>query len=248
MPYSPATYEEKPYNRCIDCMHIGKKCDGPDFLAMEIPRLCEWCRLRKDYLHSQDAKWTNAFIADAAEVSKKTVDRFFAGDIDDLKITTAARIIKVLVNGTWGQYPCAMAAMAEKEEVYVDNPAIVEQCRHLQETLDALTIAHKREVAEIREYEQGRIEYLKEQVRFKEEQMRAKDKLLDERRDFIKRKDRWIAILAISLALTVLIIIAALVIDSMNPDVGFFWLDKLKATFGGIAHRGIVDGIKNALL
>lgn len=247
MPFSPATYEEKPYNRCIDCVHIGKNCDGPDFLAMDIPRLCEWCRLRKDYLHSQDKKWTNAYIADAAGLSEKTIKRFFVGDVDDLKLTTAASIIKVLVNGTWGQYPCALAALAEKEEVYVDNPAIVEQCRRLQESLDSLTITHKREIAEIREYEQGRIEYLKEQVRFKEEQMRAKDKLLDERRDFIKRKDRWIAILAVSLAVALLLIIAALVLDGLNPDMGFFWLDKLQTAFGGIAHNGAAGSI-NPLL
>lgn len=241
MPYSPATYEEKPYNRCVDCEYIGVKCDGPNFLAMDILRLCEWCRLRKDYLHSKDAKWTNAYIAEAAGVSKKTVDRFFAGDIDDPKIISIASIIKVLVNGTWGQYPCAMAAMAEKEEVYVDNPAIVEQCRHLQESLDALAISHKREIVEIREYEHGRIEYLKEQ-------MNAKDKLLQERYDFLKRKDKWIAILASSLAVALLLIFAALVMDAMNPDMGFFWLDELKATFGGMTHSGVIDGIKNALL
>ena len=189
-----------------------------------------------------------AFIADAAGLSEKTIKRFFAGDVDDLKLTTVASVIRVLVDGTWGQYPCAMAAMAEKEEVYVDNPVIVEQCKHLQETLDALTIAHKREIAEIREYEQGRIEYLKEQVRFKEEQMRAKDKLLDERRDFMKRKDRWIAILAIALAATMLVILAALVVDLLNADIGFFWLDKLKAAIDGVAHSGPTGSINNSLL
>lgn len=221
MPFSPATYEEKPYNRCIDCIHIGKNCDGPDFLAMEIPRLCEWCRLRKDYLHSKDKKWTNAYIADAAGLSEKTIKRFFAGDLDDLKLSTAASIIKVLVNGTWGQYPCALAAMAEQE--YGDSHAIAEQCKQLQETLDALTATHKREISEIREFEQGRVEYLKKQVAFKEEQMRAKDQLLHERYEFIKRKDRIIALLGILLAVALLVIIAALVIDRLNPEVGFFW-------------------------
>ena len=241
MPYSPATYEEKPYNRCVDCVHTGQKCDGPNFLAMDIPRLCEWSRLRKDYLHTLDKKWTNAYIADASKLSEKTVARFFAGDIEDLKLTTAASIIKVLIDGTWGKYPCAMAAL-ETETVYVDNPAIVDQCKHLQESLDALTIAHKREVAEIREYEQGRIEYLKEQVRFKEEQMRSKDKLLQERYDFLKRKDKWIAILASALAVALLLIITALVIDSMNPNMGFFWLEELKATFSN-TKQYITDNI-----
>ena len=197
MPFSPTTYEEKPYNRCIDCVHIGKKCDGPDFLAMEIPRLCEWSRMRKDYLHRKDAKWTNAYIAERADVSKTTVDRFFVGDIEDLKFSTAARIIKVLVNGTWGQYPCSMAANE-------DNSKTESEFERLRELLSE---------------EKAKTAYLKDQVAFKEEQMRLKDqqiadrgKLLDERRDFLHRKDRVIVILAVLLGVCVLSIL------------GLFWL------------------------
>lgn len=43
-----------------------------------------------------------------------------------------------------------------------------------------------------------------------------------------------------------LVIIAALVVDHLNPDMGFFWLDKLSATFGsGVNHSG--GGIKTLL-
>ncbi len=174
MPFSPATYEEKPYNRCIDCMHIGKKCDGPNFLAMETPRLCEWARLRKDYLHSQNPKWTNAYIANEADTSKTTVDRFLAGDMDDLKLSTAARIIKVLVNGTWGQYPCALAAMGENF-----NPAIIEQCRQLQATLNDISNRHKEDIAAVKAEAQTKIDFLRGQVEFKQSQMDAKDKIID---------------------------------------------------------------------
>lgn len=199
MPYSPATYEEKPYNRCVDCIHIGKDCDGPDFLAMSIERLCEWAKLRKSYLGISDKKWTNAYIAEQADVSRATVDRFLAGDIDDLKFTTASRIIKVLVNGTWGQYPCAMAA----------GDASGFECEHLKELLEA---------------ENKKTEYLKKQVEFKESQMLAKDKILGERADFLRLKDKYIGILAAALALCLVVIIGALVIDAMNPNMGFFWV------------------------
>lgn len=210
MPFSPQTLEEKPYNMCVNCAHIGKRCDGPNFLAMDMSRLCEWSRLRKDYLHSLDTRWTNAYIAEQASVSKVSIDRFLSGNVDDIKISTIARIIKVLVNGSWGQYPCAMAA-DNLEPIYVDNPALVERCERLQADL-AATRADDRQ----------KIDFLKDQIKFQEEQMAGKDKLLAERYGFIKRKDRAIVTLSIFLGVAVVLIIAALIVDLLNPYYGFF--------------------------
>ena len=210
MPFSPQTLEEKPYNMCVKCTHIGKRCDGPNFLAMNMPRLCEWSRLRKDYLHSLDPKWTNAYIAEQASVSKVSVDRFLSGNVDDIKMSTIARIIKVLVNGSWGQYPCAMAA-DNLEPIYVDNPALVERCERLQADLDAA-----------RADDRQKIDFLKGQIKFKEEQMAGKDKLLAESYGFIKKKDRAIIALSILLGIAVVIILALLIADLVSPDYGFF--------------------------
>lgn len=204
MPFSPATYEEKPYNRCIDCVHIGKQCDGPNFLAMEMPRLSEWSRLRKAFLQSKDPKWTNAYIAECAGLSKTTVDRFLSGDLDDIKLSTAARIIKVLVDGTWGQYPCSLAA----GESGSSESAKIE-CEYLRSLLES---------------EQRKVSHLKEQVDFRGGQMISKDKLLDEHADFLRLKDKTIRLLAGLLGLCVVIIIGFFVMDFMNPVKGFFWL------------------------
>lgn len=218
MPFSPKSLEEKPYNACLNCAHIGKKCDGPNFLAMSIERWCEWCRLRKEYLG-----WTNAHVADLAEISKVSVDRAMSGNVKDLRISTMQAITRALVNGTWGQYPCAMAEMNDAQTVYVDNPVLVEraehadhECKRLQETLDS-----------IRADDQRKIEFLKEQVKFKEEQMKEKDKLLAERYQFLKRKDKVILTLSILLSICVLLIITALIVDRMNSGIGFFWLESM---------------------
>lgn len=210
MPFSPQTLEEKPYNMCVKCTHIGKRCDGPNFLAMNMPRLCEWSRLRKDYLHNLDTRWTNAYIAEQASVSKVSIDRFLSGNVDDIKISTIARIIKVLVNGSWGQYPCAMTA-DNPEPIYVDNPTLVERCERLQADL-AATRADDRQ----------KIDFLKDQIKFQEEQMTGKDKLLAERYGFIKKKDRAIITLSILLGIAVVIILALLIADLVSPDYGFF--------------------------
>ena len=214
MPFSPKTLEEKPYNQCVNCVHIGNDCDGPNFLAMTTERWCEWCHLRKDYLN-----WTNAKIAELANVSKISVDRIMSGDVKDLRSSTMQAITKALVNGSWGQYPCAMASNSG------NNSVIVEQCKTLQAALDKLTEEHKIEIQEVRQAEKGKIDFLQKQIAFKEHQMEEKDRLLSERYSFLKRKDGIITLLGSLLAICLLVIIAALVIDGLNPDIGFFWVN-----------------------
>lgn len=136
-PFSMKDYEEKPYNTCINCIHIGKHCDGPNFLAMSTERWCEWCKLRKQYL-----RFSNAHIAELADVAEVTVDRIMSGHAKDLRFTTMQAITKVLVNGSWGQHPCAIASLSDMQTVYVENPD-----------------------------SQKKIEFLKEQVKIKDQQI-----------------------------------------------------------------------------
>ena len=165
MPFSPETLEEKPYNICISCPKIGQTCDGPNFLAMSVERWCEWCRLRRDFLG-----WRNSYLAEKAGVSKMSIDRIMAGDVKDLRITTMQAVTRALINGSWGQSPCALVTETEKE-IHVDNLVIVAQCQHLQNTLDTLTEEHKRDLAFIREEAQKKIDFLREQVVIKDKQI-----------------------------------------------------------------------------
>lgn len=183
MPFSPETLEEKPYNICISCPKIGQTCDGPNFLAMSVERWCEWCHLRRDHL-----KWKNQTIADKSGVSKITIDRIMAGDAKDLRITTMQAVTRALVNGTWGQSPCVLVTETEKE-IQVDNPVIIAQCQHLQNSLDTLTVEHKAEVAAIRAEAQRKIDFLREQIAFKERQMDSKDKHIEWLQSLIKSKE-----------------------------------------------------------
>ena len=162
MPFSPETLEEKPYNICVTCSRMGNTCDGPNFLAMSIDRWCEWVHLRKDFL-----KWKNTTIAEKSGVSKISVDRVMAGDVKDLRITTMQAITRALINGTWGQYPCALVAESEKE-IYIDNPVIIAQCQHLQDTMDKLSEEYKTEVAAVRAEAQRKIDFLREQIAIKD--------------------------------------------------------------------------------
>ena len=165
MPFSPETLEEKPYNICICCPYIGQTCDGPNFLAMSVEEFCEWCRLRRDYLG-----WKNQKVADKAGVSKISVDRIMAGDSKDLRITTMQAVARALVNGVWGKSPCVLVAETKKE-IQVDNPVIVAQCQHLQNTLDTLTEEHKKDLAFVREEAQKKIDFLLDQITIKDKQI-----------------------------------------------------------------------------
>lgn len=198
--YSPHNYEEKPYNQCLSCIHIGKKCDGPNFLAMTTERWCEWVRLRKEHLD-----WTNAKIAELAEVSKVSVDRIMAGNIKDLRTSTMQAVTKALVNGSWGQYPCALAAIMQEGES--DHAVLVNECEHLRHELRAA-----------QDQEQQKVAFLKQQIEFKEQQLREKDDMLRDRRAYIRRKDLVITIMTIILGLIVLLFI----IDAFNANFGYF--------------------------
>lgn len=214
MPFSPQSIEAKPYNMCIDCQHIGKRCDGPNFLAMNTERWCEWCKLRKEFLG-----WTNAHVAEVAEVAKVSVDRVMSGNVKDLRISTMQAITRALVNGSWGQYPCAMAETTE-------NPALVAECGNLRAEI-------KRQAAQIEEMHKEE----QERERRYDEQLREKDKVIAERGAFMRRKDRYIAIFFILAIVAWFLIFAALAIDKANSDIGFFWLeDTLSAVFGN--HTG----------
>lgn len=218
MAYTPQSLEEKPYNLCLNCVHIGKNCDGPNFLTMDAERWSEWCRLRKDYLG-----WTNAYIAELAGISKVSVDRAISGNIKDMRITTVQAITKALVSGvggSWGKYPCAMADIGETEVIHVDNPNLIaklekaeSECRKLENTIETMKEEHRADM-----------DYMKDQ-------MAAKDKLLSERYDFLKLKDRVIKFLSTAIAVAVFIILAALIMDRLNPDMGFFWIDNISSVF-----------------
>ena len=116
---------------------------------------------------------------------KMTVELVEGADV----AATMQAVAKALVNGVWGHSPCVLVTETEKE-IYVDNPVIVAQCQHLQNTLDTLTAEYKAERAAFREEAQRKIDFLREQIVFKERQMDAKDKQIELLHSLLSRKDQ----------------------------------------------------------
>lgn len=207
--YEPSK-EEKPYDRCITCEKLGTRCDGPNFLAMTIERWCEWCRLRKEYLHI-----TNAYIAEAADVSKVTVDRIIAGSTTDIRTSTMQAVTRVLVNGTWGQYPCADPN--PEQEKADPNPALETRCEEqateitrLRGIIDQLNAEHRADLRHAEEERKIEVEHLYKEI----ETIRASyQRGLDDRAG-VRR-----ALIGVIIALVALILFFA-VDYTIFPDAG----------------------------
>lgn len=205
------TKEEKTYDKCIVCDHLGVCCDGPNFLAMTLERWCEWCRLRKEYLGL-----TNEKIAEEANVAKITVTRIMAlSNIGDIHLSTMQAVTRVLVGDTFGQYPCPLDAVS----VPADRSL-------LQAELDR---ANER-------YQSARasIDHLKSQVAFNEKQIDNKDCQLKES-DALIRSARSVSVfLATMLGMSLFVILAALAIDLQNDNIGYFWINGMENHFGAV--------------
>ena len=208
--------EEKGYNKCIKCEALGVTCDGPNLTAVSPDRFCEWCRLRKEYLG-----WTNAHLVEISGVSKATVDRIMAGTVTGLNGDTKSRIACALIYGVssegkaWGRHPCAMGASVETDSA------------KQAAALDALKEKYEKKIEELRKAERSKIEHLKEETEFYKNQLVNKDRMLDDRADYLRKKDKVIMALFGVVFLLMFVLIMALVVDFTNPDMGFFWREAL---------------------
>lgn len=93
----------KPYYRCLSCAKFRKACGGIPTRDLDLQNWCEYMRDVKEIAHL-----TNAFIAEQADVSSKTVERIMAINCDaDIRRATARRIEQVVI-GPVAKYFCDM--------------------------------------------------------------------------------------------------------------------------------------------
>lgn len=160
-----STFGEKPYNRCLSCQHRKVRCDGPRTSGLELKRWCEYMRDMKEI-----NGLTNLEIAQAADVSVKTVERLMALNADkDILRDTARRIENVIIGST-STYPCYLAfeeenrpdekvndAMRELERALADN-------KDYRQALDNIHSSYKAEMETIRAEAQKKIDFLLDEV------------------------------------------------------------------------------------
>jgi len=199
---------EKPFNKCLSCEYLGNGCSGPNLNAMTVERACEFLQLRRMQLG-----FTYQKTADITGLSLITVKRILTGKVKDPSFVSMQLLTFALVSDPKGKYPCAMHLFTKETE------DAVARCREAEEKLAAAEVQH----AKALDAERRKLDYVLKIEAQKEEQLHEKDKLLQERYNFLKQKDRAITILSVLLGVSVLLFIAALVVDFSNHDVGFFW-------------------------
>ena len=140
---------------------------------------------------------SNGEIADRSGVPKGTVDRIFSSDLSDCRLSTILPIICVLSGCRSDELDCTHDEQTEM--------SMMEKNAHLSETIERLEAENKRQ--------QETIDRIMVTV--------------SDMKGLARRRMRIISVLAIGLSAALLVIIAALVADKMNANVGFIWIQKL---------------------
>lgn len=158
----------KTYNRCLQCPHRKVRCNGPRTSSMELDR---WREFMRDMREVNGL--TNAYIAEEAKVSEKTVERLLsprAIDDKDIMRDTARRIENAIV-GSSNQYPCILAF---EESASGDAPKLKAALLELEQMQNVRDDA-KREVAHLL----TQIEQMKQQINFLLAENDRKAKIID---------------------------------------------------------------------
>ena len=158
-------FTDKPYYKCLVCSHFSEKRCGIPLSRLSLEDWCICIRVVKDAKHL-----TNAYVAEKADVSIKTIEKIVALNCDqDIRRDTARRI----EDAVFGE-PCDIvcyleiansvpeaserlnAAMIDLERALSDNEDI-------RKAMDNVQITHAAEMQAIRDEEQKKIDYLREQ-------------------------------------------------------------------------------------
>lgn len=91
----------KPYYRCLCCEEFRKECAGIPTRDMDLK---EWCEYIRDVMNAR--RLTIAYVASAAEVSEKTIERIRAINTDQDIMRANARRIEIVVLGSVTKHIC----------------------------------------------------------------------------------------------------------------------------------------------
>ena len=158
-------FADKPYYKCLVCSHFSEKRCGIPLSRLSLMDWCICIRVVKEAKHL-----TNAYVAEKADVSIKTIEKIVALNCDqDIRRDTARRI-EDAVFGDPCDVVCYLeiansvpeaserlnAAMIDLERALSDNEDI-------RKAMDNVQITHAAEMQAIRDDYQQKIDYLREQ-------------------------------------------------------------------------------------
>ena len=158
-------FTDKPYYKCLVCSHFSEKRCGIPLSRLPLEDWCICIRVVKDAKHL-----TNAYVAEKADVSIKTIEKIVALNCDqDIRRDTARRI----EDAVFGE-PCDIVCYLEIANSVPEaserlNTAMIDLERALSDNedirkaMDNVQISHAAEMQAIRDDDQKKIDYLREQ-------------------------------------------------------------------------------------
>ena len=158
-------FTDKPYYKCLVCSHFSEKRCGIPLSRLPLEDWCICIRVVKDAKHL-----TNAYVAEKADVSIKTIEKIVALNCDqDIRRDTARRI----EDAVFGE-PCDIVCYLEIANSVPEaserlNTAMIDLERALSDNedirkaMDNVQITHAAEMQAIRDDDQKKIDYLREQ-------------------------------------------------------------------------------------
>lgn len=181
---------DKPFNTCFSCRYFKNGCSGPNILLMSLDRIYE-------FLHTVQVlyKIPNAQIARETGISLSSVKRIMSGSEKDPRISTLQAISAYLVGDPNGKHACAS---------YITEAAHTRTAEALAATQSDLA-ANKAEVERL-------TAQLTKEVADHAADVQEHQALQTQRYNYLKLKDRYIAITValLSASLIVNVILAVL--------------------------------------
>jgi hypothetical protein len=107
----------KPYYKCLSCHQFRKECGGLPTRGMPLQ---EWCEYMRDVKEIALPRLTNAYIAEKAAVSLKTIEKIMAINCEQDIMRGTSRQVELAIIGPVTNYLCCMdfkdSAAAERIE------------------------------------------------------------------------------------------------------------------------------------
>ena len=199
--------------KCRDCTHPGRACI-PYLMTLSQADTFDWCKIRKESMCL-----SNEDIADRTGVPKSTIDRIFSPRDTDSRFSTMQPVICVLSGCTHEELDCNNDSRPSSEALLEGLKVKDNLIHHLEEEVARQSSLIKHLQADA----QANIDRAKQEEAESLAYMKKKE----------KGHVRVIWLLVGALALTLGLIIAALIVDRLNPEVGFFWLDRVASIIRG---------------
>lgn len=184
---------------CSHCDHLGRDCPKK-LMMLPLDEIIDWCL----YIMMR-YKITHEKIAQLSGVPKGTIDRILSKQSEDCRYSTIHAIVCALFEFLGISSVCL-------DEVAAETVAQADEAKHQM-------VDYEKECQGLR----NQVEELVLQRNFLSKQISKKDDTIDDQSNTIREQRRLLKITTVLLGLSAALIFIALLMDRLNPHLGFIW-------------------------